>query len=236
MKKVSIVMPAYNEELSIRKTIKEIKQSIKNIKKYKFEIVVSNNNSTDKTEEIAKKEGARVVFEKRKGYGHAYKKGLSEVKGDIIITSDADSTYPLYNISRFIDILEKDNYDFVIGNRLAHLEKKSMNFLNYIGNIFLNLMVNLIYGVNIGDSQSGMVAFKRDYLNKINLNILSDGMPLSQELKLYAICLKMKVKKVPIRYRKRVGSSKLRIIKDGVNNLIELWKFKKRFKKSIKYK
>jgi len=93
MKKVSIVMPAYNEELSIRKTIKEIKQSIKNIKKYKFEIVVSNNNSTDKTEEIAKKEGARVVFEKRKGYGHAYKKGLSEVKGDIIITSDADSTY-----------------------------------------------------------------------------------------------------------------------------------------------
>ena len=228
MKLVSIVIPAYNEELSIAGTIKEIKRTVKNNKSYDFEIVVSNNNSKDRTGEIAKKEGARVVFEKKQGYGHAYKKGLSEAKGDIIITSDADGTYPLCDILRFIKILEEGKYDFVIGNRFAGLEKKSMNIVNRFGNIFLTLMTNLIYGIKIHDSQSGMVAFKKDYLKKIDFDLLSNGMALCQELKLYAICLGMKVKEIPIKYRARIGSSKLSVIGDGFGNFVALWSFKKR--------
>ena len=235
IKLVSIVIPAYNEELSIGKTIREIKETIKKIKDYKFEIVVANNNSKDKTEEIAKKGGARVVFEGKQGYGYAYKKGLSEANGDIIITSDADATYPLYDTPKFIEMLENKDYDFIIGNRFALLNRKSMHFLNYIGNLFLTFTTKIIYGGQIKDSQSGMVAFKRDYLNKINLDILSNGMPLCQELKLYAVCLRLRVKSVPIEYRLRIGNSKLRVIKDGVDNLIGLLNFKKRFKRSFEY-
>src|SRR3989344_487657 len=116
MKKVCIFIPAYNEEKSIGKTIDEINKVTKNLKNYKFEVIVANNNSDDKTGEIAKKHKAKVVFEKKQGYGYAYKKGLSEAKGDIVITGDADATYPLYDIPRFIESLENKECDFVIGN------------------------------------------------------------------------------------------------------------------------
>jgi len=233
MKLVSVVIPAYNEEESIGNSIQEVKKAIKYISNYDFEIIVINNNSKDKTEEIAKKNGAKVVFEDKKGYGHAYKKGLSEVKGDIIITGDGDATYPFYDIPRFLKLMEESDFDFISTNRFAHLEEGSMPLLNHVGNFSLTFFSNLLYGTKISDSQSGMVIFNRNYLDKVNLSILSNGMPLCQELKLYAISLRVKFTEVPIKYRKRLGDAKLKPVKDGVENLIELFKFKRKVRSEI---
>lgn len=231
---VSIVIPAYNEEASIGGTIQEINKVTDKLKGCRFEIIVVNNNSADRTGEIAGKEGARVVLEKRQGYGCAYKRGLSEAKGDIIITGDADGTYPFYDIPRFLNIISKDRYDFISTNRFADLEKKSMPFMNYIGNTVLTLFTNIIYGLGIRDSQSGMVIFNRNYLDKVDLNVLSDGMPLCQELKLYAVSLGMRFIEIPIRYRARIGSAKLKPVSDGIRNLVGLIEFKRRMREKVK--
>jgi len=235
MKKVCIFIPAYNEEESIGTTIDEINKVTRNLKNYKFEVIVSNNNSKDKTGEIAKKHRARVVFEKKQGYGYAYKKGLSEAKGDIVITGDADATYPFSDIPRFLRVMEEGKYDLIIGNRFYNLDKKTMTLLNHFGNFLLTLATNLIYGVKINDSQSGMIAFNKNYLDKLNLDLLSNGMPLCQELKLYAICFGMKITEIPIIYRARIGKTKLKPLKDGLDNLISLLKFKRKIQKYITY-
>src|SRR3989344_3717156 len=235
MKKVCIFIPAYNEEKSIGKTIDEINKVTKNSKNYKFEVIVANNNSDDKTGEIAKKHKAKVVFEKKQGYGYAYKKGLSEAKGDIVITGDADATYPFSDIPRFLRTMEEGKYDLIIGNRFHNLDRKTMPLLNHFGNFLLTFATNVVYGIKINDSQSGMIAFNKNYLNKLNLDLLSNGMPLCQELKLYAVCFGMDIKEIPIVYRARIGKTKLRPLKDGWANLISLLKFKRKMQRYIKH-
>ena len=231
IKKVSIVIPAYNEEKSIGKTLDLINDTIKSIKDYDFEIMVSNNNSTDNTEKIAKEKGAKVVFAEKKGYGNAYKKGLIKAKGDIIITGDADATYPFEDIPKFLELLKKEDVDFINTNRFAKLEKNSMPFINYIGNMFLTCLLNVIYGDNIKDSQSGMWIIKKEVIGSMDLDIMSGGMPFSQEIKIYAIYNNFKFKEIPIIYRERIGDKKLNPIKDGFDNFINLIKFKQKLNK-----
>ncbi|XRO77709.1 glycosyltransferase family 2 protein [Methanocaldococcus sp. 10A] len=234
MKKVSIVIPAYNEEKAIGKTIDLIKSTIEDIKNYKFEIIVVNNNSTDNTEKIAKEKGAKVIFEGKKGYGNAYKEGLSNAKGDIIITGDADATYPFEDIPRFLKIIENEDVDFINTNRFANLEKNAMPFINYVGNKLLTYMINVLYGVKIKDSQSGMWIFKREVIENMDFDIMSGGMPFSQEIKLYAIYLGYKFKEIPIKYKARIGEKKLDPIKDGWDNFINIIMFKRKLKKYVK--
>lgn len=233
-KKVSIVIPAYNEEKSIGQTLDEINNTIKKISNYDFEIIVSNNNSTDKTEVIAKEKGAKVVFQPKQGYGNAYKKGLKEASGDIIITGDADGTYPFFDIPRFLKILEENKADFINTNRFAYPEKESFSKTHIIGNKILTFLNNFFFGTKIKDSQSGMWIFKRDILKDMDFNIMSGGMPFSQEIKIYTIFLKYKFIEVPIIYRKRIGEVKLNTFKDGFDNLKKVFVFKKKLNKKYK--
>ncbi len=226
MKMITVIIPAYNEEAAIKDTLLEVKKALDSLKAYSTEIIVVNNNSTDQTGEIARKEGATVLFEKQQGYGYAYKKGLREAKGDIIITGDADGSYPFYDIPRFLTLIEKQNFDFINTNRFAELEDGSMPLFNYIGNHGLTFFTNLLYGIKVLDSQSGMIICNRKYLDRVNLDILSNGMALCQELKLYASFLGVGFTEIPIRYRKRIGKVKLRPLIDGVNNFVRLFTFK----------
>lgn len=228
-KKISVVIPAYNEEESIAPTIMEIKHIFENIKLKDYEIIIVNNNSTDRTSEIAKNMGAIVLFEPfQPGYGASYKRGFTYATGDIIITGDADSTYPFYDIPRFLRIMKKGKIDFINTNRYSSLDKNSMPFINYIGNIMLTKLTNFLYGSSLKDSQSGMWIFKRKkLLDLMNLNIMGGHMAFSQEIKLYSIFLKeIKFEEVPIRYRVRIGDKKLRPIQDGWANFVRLLKFK----------
>jgi len=220
---LTILMPALNEEKSIGQTIKNIPLAKLKETGYDAEILIVDGGSTDKTVEIAKNLGARVI-QSEKGYGRQYRLGFKEARGDIIVTADSDNSYPMEEIPELVEILKRQNLDFISTNRFAGLSKGSMRPLNYLGNKVLTFATNFLFSLNLKDSQSGMWIFKKDILDKINLT--SNGMPLSQEIKIEAF-KKLQAREVDSSYKKRIGEVKLRMFKDGWENLKHL--IKKRF-------
>ena len=217
--KISVVIPCYNEEDGIRSVIESMPS-------YVDEIVVVDNNSTDRTGEIARSLGAVVVFQPVKGYGAAYQAGLPAATGDVIATLDGDGTYPADEISILVDALEDRKLDFISGARFPLRNGDAMNFSNKVGNMVLTLTTMLLWFRPLRDSQSGMWVFRRSVLPKLRLT--SNGMPLSEEIKIEAIeKLGRRFAEVGIDYRPRIGEVKLQKWRDGWLNLSFL--FRKRF-------
>jgi glycosyltransferase involved in cell wall biosynthesis len=222
---VSFVIPALNEAEAIQDVVKAIPKEILAELGYKTQILVIDNGSTDGTGELAKQAGADVVLEERRGYGRAYKTGFEMAKGQIIVTADADLTYPVEISPELVKLLEEQELDFITTNRFSKMEKTAMSIRNKIGNRILNLTTRLLFFVDLEDSQSGMWCFRKDILSQIKL--ISDHMPFSQELKIKAIgSKKLKWVEVPIEYRCRVGQVKLSGWKDGFLNFLHLLKLR----------
>ncbi len=226
MVKISIILPTINEEKGIGKTIDSINLDYFKQKKWDYEIVIVDGGSKDKTIEIAKKKGAKIIIEKRKGYGRAYKTGLSKAKGDIIVTGDADATYPFDKIHEYIQILLDENLDFITTNRFANLKHGSMSLKHRFGNLVLSTILRILFLINIRDSQSGMWIFRKTALNKIMpLEYFNDGMPFSEEIKIEMFTNKnIKAKEIPSELRIREGEVKLQSFGDGWKNLKFLFK------------
>ncbi len=220
MKKVSIVIPALNEEGVVGKTVRSI--DVVNLKKLglEVEVIVVDNASEDGTAEEARKAGAKVVYEPYKGYGSAYLRGLKEATGDIIVIGDADGTYPLDKIHEFIQPILRGEADFVIGSRLrGHIHDGAMPWLHrYIGNPLLTFLGNLFFKTKVSDFHCGMRAFTREALKKMNLK--TTGMEFATEMILEAGKKKLRIKEIPIEYRKRAGGkAKLKSFHDGWRHL-----------------
>jgi glycosyltransferase involved in cell wall biosynthesis len=162
--KISVVIPALNEEGIVGKTIKSIPVDEFKEAGYDYEIIVINNDSTDNTAQEASDAGATVFLEKNRGYGNAYIRGFKEATGDIIIMGDADGTYPLEQSMDFVNIIVNEDCDFVIGSRFdGTIEKGAMPALHqYIGNPMLTKMLNLFFNSNYSDTHCGMRAFTRE--------------------------------------------------------------------------
>jgi len=221
---VTVIIPTINEEQGIGKTIEAVPRP----EDLDIEILVVDTDSTDKTKKVARAKGATVINESRRGYGRAYKTGFEQAKGDIIVTLDADCTYPAEEVPDLVRALRKDGLDFITTNRFAKMKKGAMSRKHRFGNWVLNVTTRLLFGVKIKDSQSGMWVFKRSILPKIEL--VSDGMPMSEELKIEAYKKGFKCAELPIEYRPRVGEVKLSSWKDGWKNFKFLWS--KRFGKA----
>jgi hypothetical protein len=219
--KVSIVIPAMNEERGIGKTIDAINKGFFTNKQWDFEILIIDGNSKDKTRDIATEKGAKVILEKRRGYGRAYKVGLSQATGDVIVTGDADATYPFHLIHEYIEMLLDQQLDFLTTDRFAALKHGSMSLKHRFGNLSLAWTLRILFLVNIRDSQSGMWIFRRDALNKIQpLESFNDGMPFSEEIKIEMFTKKnIKAKEIPSTLSAREGQVKLESFKDGIKNL-----------------
>ncbi|HER19482.1 MAG TPA: glycosyltransferase family 2 protein [Chromatiales bacterium] len=216
---ISVVIPCYNEEEGVKYTIESLPDCVD-------EIVVVDNNSTDRTAEVAQSLGARVVFEKRKGYGAAYKAGLPAVTKDVTVTLDGDGTYPAEQIPELVDYLVDRELDFISASRFPLQNPKAMNFSNKVGNNVLTMAMFILYGKPVRDSQSGMWIFRSSVYPK--LNVTSDGMPLSEEIKIEAIRNReVKFDEYQVNYHPRVGEVKLEKWRDGFRNLWFL--VKKRF-------
>jgi len=212
--KVSAVIPTINEAKTIGQVIDALK-TIDNI-----EIIVVDTDSTDKTKEIALSKGAKVINESRRGYGIAYKRGLKEVTGDIVVCMDGDGTYPPAIVKPLIDILIIDDVDFISGERLTLRTSRNYTTLHYVGNTILNKTISFLFKYELKDSQSGLWVFRREIYDK--MKNLSDGMSFSQDMKIEAIRLG-KLIEVPIKYGVRETKSNLRTWRDGLSNLFYIF-------------
>jgi dolichol-phosphate hexosyltransferase len=224
--RLSIVIPAMNEEEGIGDTLDIIPLKALEEMGYPTEVVVVDGESVDRTRDIAREKGARVVIEPRKGYGRAYKTGFEHARGEIVATGDADTTYPFDKLPEYLRLFEREKLDFLTGNRFGKLQPGAMSAKHKVGNWVLSTAGRVLFMVNVKDSQSGMWIFRKDILPK--LKITSDGMPMSEEIKIEAFSRKdLKSREVPIEYRVRVGDVKLSSWKDGYRNMRFL--FQKRF-------
>ncbi len=215
---LSVIIPTINEEKSIGTTIKHIKNNLKNVR---HEIIIVDTNSTDNTVKMSKSLGAKVINEPRCGYGRAYKTGFKHARGNIIVTLDADSTYPVESVKQLVDVLEKNNADFVSGMRKR---SDSMSPLHRFGNFVITAWINILFFTRFVDSQSGMWVFRKVLLKKLVLT--NSRWPFSGEIKIEA-WKNGKFMEAPITYRPRRGESKVRSWRVGWENIV--FYFRKRF-------
>lgn len=210
---LSVILPCLNEEKSIGICIQKAFKSFRDLG-LEAEVIVSDNGSQDKSVEIAKAQGAKIVHQPIKGYGNAYLKGFSEADGRFIIMADADDTYDLSEIKPFIEKL-KEGYDFVLGSRFkGKILPRAMSWSHrYIGNFLLTGFLNLFFKANLSDVQCGFRAITKDALKRINLK--SGGMEFASEMVVEALRAGLKIAEVPITYYPRQGKSKLHPFSDA---------------------
>jgi glycosyltransferase involved in cell wall biosynthesis len=208
--RISLVIPCHDEEEGIRNLVPRIPPDVD-------EVVVVDNNCTDRTAEVARSLGARVIAERRPGYGAAYQAGLAAATGDLIVTMDGDGTYPPEAIPRLVDELLDRGWDFLSASRLPLDDPRAMPPTNRAGNLILTWAVALLFFAGIRDSQSGMWVFHRALLPRLRLT--SSGMAFSQEIKLEAIARGASFGESHISYGFREGEVKLRKWRDGFANL-----------------
>jgi len=207
---ISVVIPCYNEEDGVREVIGRMPKAVD-------EVVVVDNNCTDRTAEVARSLGAVVVAEKRPGYGAAYKAGLKAATRDVIVTLDGDGTYPPEEIPRLVDTLVDRGWDFLSTTRFPLSDPEAMHASNRFGNWVLTVATAVLFFKPMQDSQSGMWVFRRSMLERLRLT--SDGMAFSEEIKLEALLRGGKFGEAHIPYGVRVGEVKLQKWRDGWNNL-----------------
>jgi len=218
--KISVVIPALNEEAGIETVIKQIPVTELKGAGFETEIIVVDNGSDDKTAEIAKRSGAIVISEGTRGYGNAYRAGLNSATGDIVITGDADMTYPFDKTLELVRYLLDNDIDFLNTNRLVTLNPGLTARLHAVGTYILTVMMRLFFHCPFRDSQSGMWIFRRFVWEKINVR--STGMPFSQEIKIEAFLGGFRCSEIPIEYRRRIGESKLDTWNDGIGAIRQL--------------
>ncbi len=208
---ITVVIPCLNEAPGIGRVLRRIPDFVD-------EILVVDNDSTDGTATIARELGATVIRESLRGYGRAYKTGLFHARGDIIITLDGDHSYPVDALSYLIEALLHSRVGFVSASRFPMTDSESMSRINLWGNRLLSLAASMLFLRWIRDSQSGMWIFYKDALEKMDL--VSDGMAFSEEIKLEAILRpEIGFREIPIRFSNRAGEKKLRPWRDGWKNL-----------------
>ena len=202
---IKVIIPAFNEEKAIANVIKEIP-------KYVIEIIVVSNNSTDKTIEVAQKAGATVLTEDKKGYGYACLKGMEyiasqESKPEIIVFLDGDySDYP-EELTQIVRPIIEQNFDFVIGARNAKLrENGSMTPQQVFGNWLATFLMKLFFNAKFTDL-GPFRAIKYDKLLLLNMEDKTYGWTVEMQLKV--LKQKMTYVEIPVRYKNRIGVSKV---------------------------
>jgi hypothetical protein len=204
---ISVVIPCLNEEDAVGRVVEQALEGIRRSER-PGEVIVVDNASTDRSAEIAAEHGAHVIPERRRGYGSAYLAGLAQARGEYIVMGDADETYPLQELTPFVERLEQGD-DLVIGSRFeGTIHGDAMPFLNrFVGNPILTGMLNVLFGVKVSDAHCGMRAIRKDALPALDLH--STGMEFASEMVFKAYRRGLTVSEIPIDYYPRVGESKL---------------------------
>jgi glycosyltransferase involved in cell wall biosynthesis len=210
---VSVVIPAYNEEKTIGNVIEETIQIMDSLG-LPYEIIVVDDGSTDRTREVASRYKATVLSNGRnRGKGYALRKGFQHAQGDIVVTIDADGSHKPKEIPDLINPLF-NGADIVAGSRFLGDGKNHTCKLHMLGNHLINTAIMVLTRKLITDSQTGLRAFKREFLQKIHLE--SYGYEIETEITVKSLKNGFKLKEVPISCEKRkYNISRLKILSDG---------------------
>lgn len=214
---VSIVMPCLNEEEAVGSCVKKAITALKE-NNLEGEVIVVDNGSSDNSRKLAAESGARLVLEETRGYGRAYKSGITQAKGKYILIGDSDGSYDFSDIIKFIEPLRR-GYAFVNGTRFkGRIHKGAMPYLHrYFANPFLSFLLNLFFKAGFSDVYCGMKAFTKEAYEKIRP--ISPGMEFALELIINATKSSLKRTEIPIELSPRKGKSKLRPLKDAWRSL-----------------
>lgn len=210
---VSVVMPCLNEAEGVGVCVEKALRAIASMGVV-GEVVVVDNGSTDGSPEIAARAGARVVHERRRGYGSAYLRGFAEARGRYLVMGDADDTYDFLAIPQFIAPL-REGFDMVMGSRLkGNILPGAMPWSHrWIGNPILSGMLRLLFKTSVSDSHCGMRAFTREAYQRMRLQ--TTGMEFASEMVVNSLREDLKIHEIPITYHPRIGESKLDGFRDA---------------------
>ena len=203
---ISVVFPAYNEEKGIKAAIDDFFST-----GVVDEIVVVDNNSKDRTAEIVRKTKARLVVEKKQGYGNALRRGLSEAKGDLIFTAEPDGTFAGSDILKFLPYV--DECDAVFGTRTSKTliwENAKMSPFLRFGNVFIAKLLEYLHnGPCLTDVGCTLKVIHKSALKRIEGKFTVGKSEFSPEFMILCIKSKMRVLEIPVNYKQRVGESKI---------------------------
>ncbi len=207
--RIAVLLPCFNEELSVGATIAGFKKALPGAKVY-----VYDNNSSDRTRDIAASEGAVVRSELQQGKGHVVRRMFADIDADIYVMADGDLTYDPAAAPEMVDLLVRDQLDMVVGTR-RHEEKSAYRGGHVFGNRLFTGLLARLFGRSFSDIFSGYRAFSRRFVK--SFPVLSQGFEIETEMSVHALELRMPVGEVETAYgaRPEGSASKLSTIRDG---------------------
>lgn len=210
---VTVIIPALNEERTIGSCLDKVQEGCAH-DQIPYEIIIADS-STDRTADIARSYGARIIHTDKRGYGNAYLSAFPFARGEIIVIGDADNTYDFSKIPDLILPIRVLGVDMVIGSRLkGTIYPNSMPWLHrYIGNPLLTMLLNFTFHSHFSDAHSGFRAIRKDALGRLHLH--TGGMEFASEMLIEASRKGLKIEEIPISYYPRISPSKLHSFADG---------------------
>ena len=215
MKKIAVLIPCYNESVTIEKVVKDYKTALP-----EADIYVYDNNSTDHTDEIAREAGAIVKYEYRQGKGNVIRSIFRDIEADCYIMIDGDDTYPAEHARIMAELVLKKGVDMVIGDRLSstYFMENKRPFHN-AGNRMVRFFINKLFDNNVRDIMTGYRAFSRQFVK--SFPVLSKGFEIETEMTIHAVDKNFLLEEIPVKYRDRPSGSvsKLNTFSDGMKVL-----------------
>ena len=225
--KIAVLLPAYNEEVTIQKVIKDFQKVLP-----EADIYVYDNNSKDKTNELAREAGAIVRFEPRQGKGNVVRSMFREIDADYYMMVDADDTYPAAEVEKLLEPLRNGMADMTIGDRLSNgtYAKENKRGFHDFGNNLVKILINKLYKGNYNDIMTGYRGFNRFFVK--TFPVLSPGFEIETELSIHSLDKRFKLVEVPITYQDRPegSESKLNTFSDGFKVLKMIFNLFKDYK------
>ncbi|HLE96294.1 MAG TPA: glycosyltransferase family 2 protein [Candidatus Thermoplasmatota archaeon] len=214
MTRVSVLLPARDEEHGLAATLREIPYAAMRRAGHELEVVVADGASRDRTRDVALAWGARVVAQPGRGKGDAVRAALPELAGDVVVMMDADRTYPAERVPDFVARVES-GADLVLGSRFrGRIEPGAMSWVHRLGNHGLSLLASTLHARRVTDVCTGMWAFRREPV--LALGLESSAFEIEAELFARACRAGLVVAELPIHYRPRLGRAKLGGVRDGL--------------------
>lgn len=226
MDKIAVLIPCYNESKTIEKVVKDYQKALP-----EATIYVYDNNSKDHTDEIARRAGAVVRYERRQGKGNVIRTMFREIEAECYLMIDGDDTYPAENARAMVKKVLDERYDMVVGDRLSstYFTENKRPFHN-TGNVLVRKLVNSIFHGHVTDIMTGYRAFSRLFVK--SFPVLSKGFEIETEMTIHALDKNLALTSIPVGYRDRPeGSvSKLNTFSDGFKVLRTIGRMFKDYK------